>query len=264
MSDAHCARKASVRLALPSELPLVSHVLTRAFACDPAMNWFGSVKDMIPDHNSTSRSAVKTMERLNHFMTYLCKMTLMIGGIITIVVVHGEDKGTGTEDDPSTNEIIVAATLWLKPGQKVDSSVWNIVRSHPWKLLLGWRWNGLKRILFDFAPKVERALDKSFQSRPGDIKPIDSWHLLLIAVDPDHEGRGYCSLIMRDGFTRTSPYPVHLEATTAKSRDVYYHFKFEVDEELAFGKGQVDANGVAAKGQKATGYLEWVMTKWNY
>ena len=34
--------------------------------------------------------------------------------------------------------------------------------------------------------------------------------------------------MMKDGFTRTNPYPVHLEATTAKSRDVYAHFKFEV------------------------------------
>jgi len=70
--------------------------------------------------------------------------------------------------------------------------------------------------------------------------------------------------MMKDGFTRTNPYPVHLEATTAKSRDVYAHFKFEVDEQHQFGKGQVDANGLAAKGEKATGFPEWVMTKWIY
>jgi hypothetical protein len=85
-------------------------------------------------------------------------------------------------------------------------------------------------------------------------------------------------MLMREGFTRTSPHPVHLEATTARSRNIYAHFKFEVrlcgisysgflivfhqvDEEHQFGKGQVDANGLAARGQDATGVAEWVMTK---
>jgi len=254
------SKKASVRLALPSELPVISHVLTLAFARDPALNWFGCVKDMIPDHNSTSSSAVKTMEHLNKFMFCLCKLTLVVGGVITVVVIPGEDKESGAEKG-SRKETIVATALWLKPGQKLDSSVWNFVRINPWKLLLGWGWQGMKRIFFELS-EVERTLEQSFQSQG--LKPIDSWHLVVIAVDPNHEGQGYCSLMMKEGFTRTTPYPVHLEATTAKSRNVYAHFKFEVDEEHQFGKGQVDANGLAAQGERATGYPEWVMTKWHY
>lgn len=86
---------------------------------------------------------------------------------------------------------------------------------------------------------------------------------------------------MRDGFERTKPKLVHLEATTIRSRDIYAHYGFEVrlldllyrpyqvtiypcgqvDEERQFGRGAVDARGIAAKGSAATGYPEWIMTK---
>ena len=39
---------------------------------------------------------------------------------------------------------------------------------------------------------------------------------------------GYATLLMEDGFRRASPKPVHLEATTAFSRDIYLHYEFEV------------------------------------
>jgi hypothetical protein len=133
----------SVRLALPSELPVISYILTRGFARDPAMNWYGSVKDMVPDHNSTSPSAMKTMERLRQFLLCLCKITLFVGGIITVVVVPEGRKHAGAETE-SRHEKILAACLWLKPGQKLDGPVWSIVRIRPWKVLLGWKWQGIK------------------------------------------------------------------------------------------------------------------------
>ena len=39
---------------------------------------------------------------------------------------------------------------------------------------------------------------------------------------------GYATILMEDGFRRASPEPVHLEATTAFSRDIYLHYGFEV------------------------------------
>lgn len=67
--------------------------------------------------------------------------------------------------------------------------------------------------------------------------------------------------MMREGFERTAPKPVHLEASTARSCAIYSHFFFEVDEEHVFGKGAVDSRGLPAKGSEATGYQDWVMTK---
>src|SRR6266436_8949025 len=45
-----------------------------------------------------------------------------------------------------------------------------------------------QRIFFEFTPKVEHTLEVSFKSR--NLRPEDSWHLLLIVVHPDHEGQG--------------------------------------------------------------------------
>lgn len=86
--------------------------------------------------------------------------------------------------------------------------------------------------------------------------------------------------MMKDGFERTLPKPIHLEATTAKSRDIYARYGFEVyavrstlrqthltegvmqiDEEHCFGRGTVDSNGLTAYKNERTGYPEWIMTK---
>ena len=70
-----------------------------------------------------------------------------------------------------------------------------------------------------------------------------------------------CGLLMRDGFARSSPRPIHLEANLPRPRDIYLHFGFEIDEEHWFGQGSVDERGLRARGKAATGYPEWVMTK---
>lgn len=72
---------------------------------------------------------------------------------------------------------------------------------------------------------------------------------------------GLGSLMLADGFKRTSPKPIHLEATTPRTLAMYSHWGFEVDEEHQFGRGAVDVNGLQATGEAATGYPEWVMTK---
>ena len=133
------ANKPFVRLASASELPAITHVLTRAFARDPAMNWYGSVKNIVPDHKCTLPSAIKTMQRLSYFMLCLCKATLMAGGIITVVVVPEDGHATG-----SRIETIVAVVLWLPPGRELNNPVQIVVRTRPFKLLLAWGLQGLK------------------------------------------------------------------------------------------------------------------------
>ncbi|OCB85146.1 hypothetical protein A7U60_g7772 [Sanghuangporus baumii] len=128
-----------------------------------------------------------------------------------------------------------------------------------YKILYGWGVEGVKRIVTEFSPAVERTLENAFNSR-GKSK-LDSWYLFEIVADPDYEGKGVCSLLMKDGLKRTEPKPVHLEATKARTRDIYARFGFEVDEEHQFGRGKVDSNGLKANGETATGYSEWVMTK---
>ncbi|KAF8508225.1 hypothetical protein JB92DRAFT_2954157 [Gautieria morchelliformis] len=253
---------AYVRLARNSEIPHLALTLTRAFARDPAMNWYGGVKKLVPSHNSTTRSAIDTMRRLSYFQEFLVRATLLIGGIISVVVRPTVTCTECNEGSQPPEEQIIALAMWLKPGQS-----WNLgvcVKAGVLKaLLFGWGISGFNRLARIFVPNVDAVLKRAFDSR--DLDSLDSWYLLEIVTDPDEQGKGYCSMLMRDGFTRTAPKPVHLEATTSASRDIYLRFGFEVEEETRFGKGKVDDNGVrVAKGEAADGCREWIMIKWKY
>ena len=97
-------------------------------------------------------------------------------------------------------------------------------------------------MILDFTPAVEHALETAFKARGLDR--LDSWYLFEMVVDPNHQGKGqyvpltaaftnpvetgYTSLLMDAGFHRTTPKPVHLEATKASTRDIYAHYGFEV------------------------------------
>lgn len=244
---------ATVRLATEADYDEVATLLTRAFANDPAMNWLGGVKkkNAVTSLDKLDAGMKKTMENLRRFQSCFIHVTINAGGIITLALAP-QSNGDG--------ERIVGAALWMTPGKTYDLPFTTLIKSGAFSVLMGWRIRGLKRVFIDFTPHVEESLHKSFKSR--NLDRLDSWHLLEIAVDPDWEGKGLCSLLMKDGFSRASPKPIHLEATTPRSKDIYIHHGFEIGSEHAFGKGQVDEAGQAAKGAEATGYPHWVMTKW--
>ncbi|SJK99783.1 uncharacterized protein ARMOST_03094 [Armillaria ostoyae] len=227
---------AIVRLATKADYGEVATLLTRAFANDPAMNWWGGVKKetAVTNLNKLDTGMKKTMENLRRFQSCVVHATINAGGIITLALV----PKSGGE------------------GERIVAHVDKIGRVLGFD---GMGVRGIKRFFVDFTPHVEESLQKSFKSR--NLDRLDSWHLLEMAVDPEWEGNGFCSLLMKDGYSRASPKPIHLEATTPKSKDIYLHYGFEIDSEHAFGKDQVNEAGHAAKGAEATGYPEWVMTK---
>ncbi|KAI0749959.1 hypothetical protein C8Q80DRAFT_1314396 [Daedaleopsis nitida] len=257
MASSSKPRNAYVRLAKPSEYPNAIRVLTRAFAKDPAMNWYGCVPAMVDDIDSPSDTARRTMRNLSWFQAALVKATILIDGYVTVAVVpradggegqQGQDKGNSAADLEAGQEEIAGVALWLPPGKTMDVGPITVLRS-----------GLLKRVLFDFTPAVERTLEKGFKARGLDRR--DSWHLLEMVVDPRFQGCGLSTMLVEEGFRRASPKPVHLEATKGSTRDIYAHFGFEVDEEHQFGVGAVDRFGIKARGEAATGYPEWVMTK---
>ncbi|RDX42374.1 hypothetical protein OH76DRAFT_1362923 [Lentinus brumalis] len=259
--------EAYVRVAKPSDNAAVTRVLTRAFAKDPAMNWYGGVTKLVEDINSPSPTDARSMRNLSWFQEALVRLTVLVDGVVTVVAIPRTDTkanppaGTTTGED-TPDEEIVAVSLWLPPGKTLDVGPVTVFRSGLLKVLTGWGYGGVKRVLFEFSPAVERSLEKSFKARG--LERLESWHLLTVVVDPDHQKKGYSSMLMEEGFRRTSPKPVHLEATTPANRDIYAHLGFEIDEVHQFGVGQVDKDGIRAKGEAATGYPEWIMTKVRY
>ncbi|KAH9993719.1 hypothetical protein BJV74DRAFT_884319 [Russula compacta] len=267
---------AYLRQAKPSDIPALAAVYARAFARDPQMNWFGGVRALVPmdydhdhDHNdgndkgtdNARATARRTLKALRHFQLVLVRMALILG-LVVVVVERCEDetKPDGKEGEEKEKERIVGGAMWLRPGTSMDPSPLTFVRISPWRSLWNWGIGGFKRTTVEYAPKVEKIIDKEFAARG--LKRLDSWHLFEIAIDPTCEGKGYCSLLVRDGLKRAAGKPVHLEATTPRSRDVYAHFGFELNEERRFGVGSVDEMGIAAKGKAAIGWPIFIMTKW--
>jgi len=205
------------------------------------------------------------------------KMAKILG--IIVVVVEKAEGGGGENIMRETEERIVGGALWLPPGTSINPSPLTFVRTSPWKAIWGWVLGGLKvrasldmprryscrksyvqRMSLDYAPKTEKTIHQAFAARK--LKQLESWHLFEIAIDPTCEGKGYASMLLRDGFKRASGKPVHVESSTPRSRDIYAHMGFELNRELRFGVGSANDMGIAAKGEAAVGLPVFIMTKW--
>lgn len=145
---------AYVRVAEPDELTEAAWILTRGFARDPCMNWFGSVKEMIPHYNdqpnydSHPPAAKRTLKNLFAFQHALVKATILSGGFLTVVVVPQEDG----------KEVLVATTMWLRPGQALDFPLSTIIRSGVWKVVSGWGLTGVKVCFSDIFLQIAEIL----------------------------------------------------------------------------------------------------------
>ena len=129
MSDSGRHPDARVRAALPAELEDVARVLTRAFVNDPAMNWFGGVKDLVGDlDNPATASEQKTVRNQNWFQRAAVKATFLIDGFVDVVVIPGS----------SGKEEIVAVAIWFPPGESLDLPPTTFVRAGMLKVIWGW------------------------------------------------------------------------------------------------------------------------------
>ena len=62
------------------------------------------------------------------------------------------------------------------------------------------------------------------------LAPFDHWYLLPIAVDPEEQGKGYGSLLLREMFKiiDNEKLPIYLETNTEKNVGFYQRYGFEV------------------------------------
>jgi len=250
-----------VRAALPHEFPAASQVQARAFANDPLMNWLGSVQDRIdlPRRYSREQDMPKDMLLLYYFNNSLTLATHLVGGKVMVVVVP-----EGHE------ERIVSVALWIPPGKKVDGPL-TIIRSQQyrgmfgnWKRPGGWGFTGFYRAAILFQPLIDKLHKKACQSRSHSFD--DCWHLQEVTTDPEEEGKGFCSMLMRAGFEFIGSAPICLEATTPKSRELYLRYGFEITDSPLLGENKVGEDGLPPRNKekndtKATGFHVWTMIK---
>lgn len=136
-----------VREAQPHEFEEAAWVLTRGFMRDPATNWYGSVKQMVPvdadisNYKALPKHAKATIKGLHAFQTMLIRATVLSGGLIMVAVIPNKQNG---ETNKKGGETIAGVTTWLKPGQTLDFPVMTIIRSGVFKVLRAWGLTGAK------------------------------------------------------------------------------------------------------------------------
>lgn len=240
--------KPTIRLATPEDYDRITVLAHAAFVGDPVFHYFGSLRkhlDPVTD--------VKESENLRRFLRFLLNTCTLSGGRITVAL----SKNAGEEDK------VVAAAFWLPPNKRL--ALWKVptlIRAGVIPILKRWGLAGLMRIGFEYLDSSHAALEKGYKGKGSKESPDASWYLQLIMTDPEYQGQGMMSSLVREAFAHAPNSIFTLESTTSKSRDQYLHLGFEIVSTLKLGKGKVDKTGIPASGESATGVECYSMVKW--
>ncbi|KAJ7267468.1 hypothetical protein C8J57DRAFT_366586 [Mycena rebaudengoi] len=246
---------AYVRSAKFSELEQVSAAGARAFARDPLFTWFANIKTPIPEQEPKQRA--KSTHNLHILMDSLFRAICLIDARPMVVVVPDESGVVNADGSPA--ERIVAVAEWVQPGASVNGMI-TVVRAKFHRLTMAWGWTGYQRIDLDYKNAISKRVGEELVR--GGLSKTSHWRLEIAYTDPDHEGHGYCGLLLKEIQEFNKNLPTTVEATTPRSRDVYLHYGWTIYDTLTFGKGYVDESGLQSTGEKATGFPVWMMIKW--
>ncbi|KAJ6486862.1 hypothetical protein C8R45DRAFT_1098132 [Mycena sanguinolenta] len=237
-----------VRQARPSDFDEISVFDAHAFANDPEMNWFGGLTTAIADEAPAQKA--RSLENLRVFLDTINHSVALVGGRVTVVAIPQESGG----------EKLVAFAAWVPPHKIIEGTLTSI-RAKAHRSIFAWGFTMWWRASVIFKPTIGALVKKALKAKG--YQETDHYRLEITATDPEFQGKGYSSMLMKEGFEHCGSKPITLEATTAHSRDVYAHQGFEVVDSLTLGQGVVNSRGLNTKDKEsATGFPVWVMTKW--
>jgi ribosomal protein S18 acetylase RimI-like enzyme len=83
------------------------------------------------------------------------------------------------------------------------------------------------------ASKRMQALDKFIERKHAELLSAPHWYLAVLGVDPEFQGQGYASILVRSMLSRIDQesLPCFLETATEKNVPMYQHFGFKVIDE---------------------------------
>jgi ribosomal protein S18 acetylase RimI-like enzyme len=118
---------------------------------------------------------------------------------------------------------IEGVAVWL-PWGAPQISLWALLRGGGLALLFKTSWGFLRKMKEDeeFARRLRR-----------ELAPFPHWYLAVLGVDPDFQGRGYASRLLKGGLARLDRerLPAYLETSIEDYVALYQHFGFEVIKE---------------------------------
>jgi len=123
----------------------------------------------------------------------------------------------------ATSQDLEGIAVWL-PSDNYPVILWRLLRSVPLSEILGVARYGGARM---------RGLGQYIDAVHGRLAPFKHWFLQAIGVDPQFQGRGYASKLLRPMLARIDEegLPCYLETLEGQNVRLYEHFGFKVTEE---------------------------------
>ena len=122
----------------------------------------------------------------------------------------------------ATSQSLEGVALWFSP-QQGELTLWRMIRCGVLALYFNVGRKVVSRVnsFFDYSDKVHHRL-----------APFPHWYLGLIGVDPEFQGRGYASALIKPMLAQIDKehLPCYLETANEKNVPVYEHYGFEVVE----------------------------------
>lgn len=123
----------------------------------------------------------------------------------------------------STSPNLEGVAVWL-PSKKAHMTLWRVIRSGGLSMILklGRKNNSLLMTFGDYLTTIHKR-----------HAPFKHWFLIGLGVNPDYQGRGYASTLLKAMFTRIDKehLPCYLETHDDKNLPIYKHYGFKVVEE---------------------------------
>ncbi|KAF9559018.1 hypothetical protein CPC08DRAFT_818980 [Agrocybe pediades] len=246
---ANTASDVRVRLATPEEYGKIAEISMLSFANDPLLNYLVGATEPFDMKDS------KAVEARMALQSFFVNAVAINEGRITVVVDEREN--------------IRAGCLWLPPQRRL--SKWDVQSLYNAGMLSVLQKCGLgtyRRIFSDYEAPSEVSTKECYEACGSKESPMDSWYLQMTFTHPEHQGKKYLSLLLREAFAYAPDCAFTLESTTPHSRDRYEHLGFEArlfrskPTLIIIGKGKANAKGLPASGEDATGLESWAMVKW--
>ncbi|TEB33900.1 hypothetical protein FA13DRAFT_118806 [Coprinellus micaceus] len=253
LADAAAAKQETpsppiVRLARPEDYDRILDLGRDAFRHDPAFLYFVGAKDKEVTEGGLSEAKEAQLRSL---LEVLLKSVLYLKGRITAVVDPSQDK-------------ILAAVLWLPPNKRVELQQFRLLlQSGILGIVKNWGLSTLLRTRIEWLDAAHTTFVEMYK-RKGITKESadDSWFLLSAMIDPLSEHRGFMSLLMEDAFANGPNDSFTLVATTARLKDQYASFGYDLLSTYKVGEGKADCRGLPASGKEAVGVDCYAMVKW--
>jgi len=137
-----------------------------------------------------------------------------------MIYKYGLHKGKAM----ATSENLEGIAIWMPP-KEVHQTAWSMIRHGGFRAMR-------KSGLISQFKSMMRSIDVFNYMTPVHkrLAPFDHWYLLSIAVDPEEQGKGYGSLLLREMFKiiDNEKLPIYLETNTEKNVGFYQRHGFEV------------------------------------